>query len=595
MIGILNKDDAYIKSVTDGIDNTWFKYTTSRDGFYIDGSYIMHGAYPYTGSYGASAIESLAKLMYLVNGTVFDISSDSKAQAVKWIKESYGPVIYNGLMMDMVRGRSMSRETEGDHSIGHVVVRSIYLITHTIPENEARQLQGLIKYWINTATHRSIYYGEDVTNNNNYVFFINHLKQFMNNTSITAAGKPVFHKQFAAMARIVHSRPVFTFAVSMHNDKIKNYELFNGEALKCWHTADGMTYLYNGDMGQYSDDYWPTVDSYRLAGTTVNQNSTTPGNRPNEDSWAGGTSIDDLYGIAGMYLKPSGQTLAAKKSWFMFDDEIVALGSGVSASDNKAVETIIENRKLKPDNSNIFTVDGGIIDVSAKTTVLSNPLWMHLSGNATKSDIGYYFPDASDVQLVRKQRSGNWREVNSGVLMSRDRILEANYLTLYFDHGNNPENASYKYVILPGKSAEQVKQYSEKPDITILENSEDAHGVYESKLRITGVNFWNDKSKTVGMVTSDRKSSVIVKETDSEVFVSVSEPTKRNGIITIQIKQNASECLTKDENINIVQTSSVILFTVDVTGKNGMPSNITFKNGRVVNTVSTKSSETDGT
>ena len=579
IIGVLTNDEVYIRSVIDGIDNNWFKYTGFRDGFYTDGSYIMHGAYPYTGSYGASAIESLAKLMYLVNGTVYDISPAGKAQAVKWIRESYAPVIYNGLMMDMVRGRSMSRETEGDHLIGHVVVRSIYLITQTISENDAQQLQRLIKYWINNATHRSIYYGEDVTNNNNYLFFINKLKQLMSDASIQAADKPVFHKQFAAMARIVHSMPEYTFAVSMHSDKVNNFELFNGEALKCWHTASGMTYLYNGDMGQYSDDFWPAIDSYRMPGTTANQNSTAPGNSPNGDSWVGGTSIDDLYGIAGMYLKPAGHTLTAKKSWFMFDDEIVAMGSGISASDNKTVETIIENRKLKPDNDNTFIVDGKTIAASEKTPVLSNPTWMHLSGNAEKSDIGYYFPAVADVQLVRDERSGNWREVNSGVLLSHDRILKANFLTLYVVHGNNPANASYVYLLLPNKSAEQLKQYSEKPDITILENSNDAHGVYERKLRITGINFWNDEVKTVGIVTSDRKSSVLIKETDTELFVSVSEPTKRNGIVTIQIEISAAECLTHDENINVVQTSSMILFTVDVTGKNGMPSYISFKKG----------------
>jgi hyaluronate lyase len=579
MIGTLSKDDAYIKSVIDGTDDRWFEYTTSRDGFYADGSYIMHGTYPYTGSYGVSGIESLAKLMYLVNGTVYDINPTSKAQAIKWIRESYAPVIYNGLMMDMVRGRAMSRETEGDHSIGHVVVRSIYLITHTIAENDARQLQELIKYWINTATHRSIYYGEDVTNNNNYVFFINNLKQLMNDPSIPAADKPVFHKQFAAMARIVHSMPEFTFAISMHSDKVNNYELFNGESLKSWHTASGMTYLYNGDMGQYSDDYWATIDSYRISGTTANRNSTIPGNKPNGDSWVGGTSMDGLYGIVGMYLKPNGQTLAAKKSWFMFDDEIVALGSGICASDNKVVETIVENRKLKPDNGNIFTVDDNIIPASASIPVLSKPTWMHLSGNAAKSDIGYYFPVASDVQFVRGERSGNWREVNSGVLMSIDRILKANYLTLYFDHGNNPVNATYAYVILPDKSAGQVKRYTEKPDIAILENSDDAQGVYEKNLRITCVNFWNDMAKTVGPISTDRKSSVMIRETDTEIFLSVSEPTKRSGMITVQIGHNALECLTQDENVNVVQLSPAILLTVDVTGKNGMPSFVSFRKG----------------
>jgi len=585
MIGTLSKDDAYLKRVMDGMDSVWFKYSTAGDGFYADGSYLMHGTHPYTGSYGASAIECAAKLAYLVNGTRYDISQASKNQAIKWIHEAYAPVIYNGLMMDMTRGRSMSRETEGDHSIGHVIIRSMYLFTLIVPESDALPIQELIKYWITAATYRSIYYGKDVTNNNNYVFFISELKQLMNNANVPTADKPVFHKQFPSMTRIVHSMPDFTFGISMHNHIVQNCESIIGENLKGWNMAAGMTYLYNSDMGQFSDNYWATIDPYRLPGTTINQKSETRCHTVNGDSWVGGTSIDGLYGIAGMYLKPSGQTLAAKKSWFMFDDEIVALGSGISSADNIGAETIIENRKLKPDNGNTFTVDGNVLSSFTPAPMLLNPTWAHLSGNDAHSDIGYYFPANSNVQVVRGERSGNWRSINLSPLQSLDRVLKANYLTLYFDHGINPKDAFYSYVILPNKSVEQVKSYSATPDITILENSSEAQGVSEKNLRIIGVNFWNDAAKTVGPITSDRKSSVMTRETDSEIFVSVSDPTKRGGVITIQIGLNASECLAKDENINIVQLSPAILFTVDGAGKNGLPSSLSFKKGKAADVV----------
>ena len=569
MIGVLGEDDAYIRKVIEGLDAVWFKYSTSGDGFYTDGSYLMHGAHPYTGSYGASAIECAAKLAYLVNGTLYDLSPESKNMAIRWIHEAYAPFLYNGLMMDMTRGRSMSRETESDHLIGHVIIRSMYLVTLTMPESDARPIQELIKHWITTATHRSIYYGKDGGNNNNYVFFISSLKQLMNDTKVPVADKPVFHKQFPSMTRVVHSRPDFTFAISMYNHIVNNYEAINGENMRGWNMAAGMTYLYNGDLCQYSDNYWPTVDAHRLSGTTVRQHSETPRHTVNGDSWVGGTSLDGLYGITGMYLKPAGQTLSAKKSWFMFDDEIVALGSDIDSSDNVAVETIIENRKLKPDNSNTFTTDEAAV-------------WAHLSGNDANSDLGYYFPD-SEMYFTRGERSGSWREINTFLLTMFDRgTLNANYLTMSFHHGTNPKGASYSYVILPNKSVEQVRNYAAAPDITILENSGEAQGVYEKNLRITGVNFWNDTVKTVGPITSDRKASVMIRETDTEMFVSVSDPTKRSGLITLQMERNALECLARDENINIVQLSSAIVLTVDVTGKNGLPSYASFKKGKAM-------------
>lgn len=580
MVGVLNKDDSYIKTVIDEIDRFWFRYTTSGNGFYADGSYVFHTAYPYTGSYGASAIESFAKLAYLVNGTAFDISQASKNQAIRWINEAYVPIIYNGLAMDMTRGRAVSSEKDGDHLTGHVIIRSIYLFSLTVPENDALPIQEIIKYWITADTHRSIYYGEDyATSNNNYIFFINKLKQFMKDSTVSTADKPVFHKQFAAMAQIVHSRPDFTFAISMHSDTIQNYESVNGENLMGWNMAMGMTYLYNEDMGQFSDNYWPTVNPYRLPGTTVNRNTKIQKGKTNGDSWVGGTSMDDMYGIAGMYLIPSGQTLNAKKSWFMFDDEIVALGSGINASDNKIVETVIENRKLMSDNSNTFIVNGNVVSASAVTSKLANSTWIHLSGNGEKSDIGYYFPSPSDVRFVRGKRSGAWSEINSNKLKSFkwNEKLQANYLTMYFDHGNNPKDASYNYVILPNKSSEQTKKYSQYPDITVLENSTEAHGVYKKSLLITGVNFWNDAIKTVDLITSYQKSSVMVRETNAEIFVSISDPTKQKGSMIIQIDLSAAECLTKDDNITIIQLSPTIMISIDVKGKNGMPSYVAFK------------------
>jgi len=86
------------------------------------------------------------------------------------------------------------------------------------------------------------------------------------------------------------------------------------------------------------------------------------------------------------------------------------------------------------------------------------------------------------------------------------------------------------------------------------------------------------------MATSDRKSSVIIKENDTEVYVSVSEPTKRNGIVNIQLDLSATECLTKDNNIKVIQLSP-FLISIDVTGKNGMPSYISFKKGTPIKAV----------
>lgn len=44
----------------------------------------------------------------------------------------------------------------------------------------------------------------------------------------------------------------------------------NKENAKGWYTSDGVSYLYNDDLSHFSDDYWATVDPYKLTGITEN-------------------------------------------------------------------------------------------------------------------------------------------------------------------------------------------------------------------------------------------------------------------------------------------------------------------------------------
>src|SRR5690606_36369454 len=148
----------------------------------------------------------------------------------------------------------------------------------------------------------------------------------------------------------------------------------NNENAKAWYTADGMTYLYNADLGQYSGNFWPTVDMRRLPGTTTEVRQRFRGNpeghvqdgdgegRPT-NAWSGGSTLGD-YGASGMHLRRTGGTSggspSAHKSWFMFDDEVVALGSDIKTTTprGREVETVVENRKLNAAGTNTLTVDG---------------------------------------------------------------------------------------------------------------------------------------------------------------------------------------------------------------------------------------------
>src|SRR5690606_18724854 len=121
-----------------------------------------------------------------------------------------------------------------------------------------------------------------------------------------------------------------------------------------------------------------------------------------------------------------------KKSWFMFDEEMVALGAGITGTGNTAIETTVEKRKLNAAGDNDFTVDGeaalpGAVSGSAPalSETLTDVSWAHLEGSAANSDIGYYFPGKATINAVREARSGNWNEVGTS-----NQAAAASYLTM---------------------------------------------------------------------------------------------------------------------------------------------------------------------
>ena len=167
------------------------------------------------------------------------------------------------------------------------------------------------------------------------------------------------------MDRVVALRSGFGFGLSMSSSRIANYESINGGNLHGWFTGDGMTYLYLGNTDtQFNGDFWPTVDPYHLPGTTVETNS--HANSAGEatttsQNWVGGAQVAHSYGVAGMSLAAWNTTLTAKKSWFMFDNEIVCLGAGITCGGPAEVHTTVEDRRLGTSPTNKFTVQGVVI------------------------------------------------------------------------------------------------------------------------------------------------------------------------------------------------------------------------------------------
>src|SRR5690554_586762 len=156
--GIIVKDSGRIAAAGGGGLGPIFQYTTlSGDGFYTDGSFIQHEKHPYTGGYGNSLLKEVSSLMYVLDGSTWEVTNPARHNVFRWVYDSFEPVMYKGALMDMVRGREISRPYNEDHVAGHTAMQSIIKLAKVAPAGDSLAFKKMIKHWIEEDTFRSYY------------------------------------------------------------------------------------------------------------------------------------------------------------------------------------------------------------------------------------------------------------------------------------------------------------------------------------------------------------------------------------------------------------------------------------------------------
>ena len=571
-----------------------------NSGFYPDGSYLDHIKVPYLGAYGIEFMKGGAKIPSLLAGTPWKYPEQVQDNLESYIVEGFGNGMYQGMMLDCLKGRSVSRPASSNQAAGREAMMIILQIVDSFSQEAKETTLSALKAWLeeDEGFIDSLVGAENMA-------IKKKAKEILEDTSIQSNVAPI-HKSYPLMDRAVHRTEDYLFALSMYSERIQNTEIMNDENRFGWHQNNGMTYIYDEDK-QYTENYWNTVNPLRLPGTTVvpvNIGTGKPdgsgfaqgGDFCSKESWVGGTSIGN-YGVSGMSFSGETQGIAGdapvsyapdlkgKKSWFMFDDEIVCLGAGITNKNMELpVETTIENKKLRKDGSNQLLVNGEKTEIPVKEanvkelvertadvsgTSFEQVNWAHLEGNQSVGT-GYYFPEENtEIQVRRGQTTGSWKDVGTFEGESTE-----NYLEMWVDHGQNPENASYSYVLLPETSAEETENYAQAPKVTILENSSEVQAVRHETLKIIGTNFWQEQGGSVEGITSDKAASVMLQETEQgTVKISVSDPTMKNkGNIQLTLEKEIVDSIQLDENVTCEKTEKGAVLTFSMAGTNGAAS-----------------------
>ncbi len=540
---VLQNDGERILKCKEGIKEV-FNYTTKGDGFYKDGSFIQHQYIPYIGGYAVGILLNLGELSMAFRGTRFAFCEDYFNTQYDWLLESFAPVIYKGNLFSSVCGREIDRPHHSELSKSEAVITYAITMSAYAPDGYKEKIKAFVRH--NMLSTEKNYCGELP------LCLVDYALKLKTDESVAPVGYIGGSKVFGNMDRVVQHGEKYGVCISMNSTRIYKYEAMTENNAKGWYQSDGMIYIYT-DGYDYNYNYFSNGNPYKHPGTTVTdvlRKAEENTHLLNTSPFAGGVEAGK-YGMAVFELgyAPSKDTdftsdIKAYKSYFMFDNEIVAVGSGISDSSGDGVYTIIDNRFWR-DNDKL-TSGGSEINAELSCNITTNNLHFTNMG-------GYVFFENTNVEYCKNN----------------------SYLEIWLNHGKNPNKAKYSYVYLPEAAAEETTAYASSPDVEILTQTDSIHVVRENKLGITGYAFYK-KGASNGVTVSDR-CAVMVAENDGEYTISVSDPTHLVESLEITFELPVSQLISADKEATVEFNDGKAVVTLDISGNHGETYTVTLR------------------
>lgn len=572
--GILARDESLLRLARDGLSNvvddgshSLFQYVTEGDGFYRDGSFLQHDDVPYAAAYGTTLLSSTGLAVSFLAGSAGEVTDPNVPVLYDSVELSFAPFVEDGLFMDCLYGRGVSRPEQRDYQNGAGFITALTQLAVGAPEEYRSRWGALVKGWVQRSQETFPYAPQST------VAGLGRVKALLEDDAVEAAPRPDHTRVYADMDRVLVRRPAWSWALSLSSNRVAAYEMGNWENLHGWYQGDGMTYLYlPDDPGHYNDEFWPTSDPYRLPGTTVDTRereviAADEGMVKHlpENDVAGGAVLGGRYAAAAMDLVADGSTLRAKKAWFVLDDAVAALGAGVTASDGRTVETTVEHRNLGAEGAPALSVNGDAQPTEPGWSAdLDHARWMHLEGVG-----GYVFPSgAAGLRGLRETRSGAWNDIEQGPTTGGGdtTVHERRYATLWFDHGVSPEGGSYAYVVLPAADESATATFSGGDSVRVLANTAAVQAVASEPLGLVAAHFW--QAGETGGLACDGPASVLVQRTGDGIAVAVADPGRTAETVTIELPYAADELVEADDTVTAVPGERPLI-TVAVGGSRG--------------------------
>lgn len=105
------------------------------------------------------------------------------------------------------------------------------------------------------------------------------------------------------------------------------------------------------------------------------------------------------------------------------------------------------------------------------------------------------------------------------------------------NHGQNANNDSYEYVILPGSSEAELENFAKNNTIEVVRNDTDVQAIKDSANGIFAMNVWTMDPVTVEGITVNDSASIYTETKDGIMTINVSESKTKKCYFKCQIRK----------------------------------------------------------
>ena len=469
--GIVSDSSRDIASAALSIENTIS--VTAKDGsIQSDDSFHQHGNMLYNGAYGRAFLVDCAEFAVVLQGTRFAFPP-AKIKILSDYLLQGSRLMLRGRMLDYSAiGREISRQEGETEADGLMPACEALADLEPAKREEYDALKAHVQ---GTGTSYSF----------------------------------IGHKHFWNSDFSVHQRRAYYTSVKMNSSRTNGTESINGENLMGYWLPYGLTYIVR--RGDEYAGIFPVWDWTHLPGVTnpaTTFNFSTDNRQPG--TFVGGVS-DGEYGASAMDLElPS---IQARKAWFFFDDEVVALGSGITSERPETVNTTLNQTLLKGD----VLANGRV--VPRGNQVLRSVSWVLHDG------VGYVLPMRDQLTMTIGAQRGSWGDINLGY---PKRTMSEDVLDMWISHGVRSDNVSYEYILLPGIDERRLSEYATHQPVRVLANSREIQAVRHEKLHISQVVFYSPGhlalTEELG-ITVDKPCIIQIRELARKLQIAISSPS----------------------------------------------------------------------